>query len=274
MEKTWLIRTKNNHILGPVTKDKVRELIEKGSIKGEDEVCAGNGYWFYVREKDLINKYIKGDIPQGFNPVSEADTVLCAPGVTDVTNPAVQNFNNTQVESNTTLPTDDDLAYPEMEANVPSDDDLDYPDMQVSNTSNTASTTVLNVSELKEKLSEVSEDEIEPIVEESSKVSGRLEEIIEDDEEEDGHVNKYAKKKVKLTQKRIKKKSSAPKLKQRNDNLLIYIAFAILIVAIGIFMYRKNLMKKFLSDHSLDLFINKAHAQVTTPVVNIPKKKP
>ena len=56
MEKNWLIRTKNNHILGPVSKQKVRDLLDKGAIKGDDELCSGNGYWFYVREKKLIEK--------------------------------------------------------------------------------------------------------------------------------------------------------------------------------------------------------------------------
>lgn len=76
MEKNWLIRTKNNHILGPVSKEKVRELVNNGSIKGDDEICSGNGYWFYVRETDLVEKYLNGEDDQEFNPVSEAETVL------------------------------------------------------------------------------------------------------------------------------------------------------------------------------------------------------
>ena len=50
MKKEWLIRTKNNHILGPVSLKKVKELYDNGSIKADDEVCAGNGYWFYMTE--------------------------------------------------------------------------------------------------------------------------------------------------------------------------------------------------------------------------------
>ncbi|MBC75359.1 MAG: hypothetical protein CME64_05020 [Halobacteriovoraceae bacterium] len=76
MEKNWLIRTKNNHILGPVSKSKVKELVENGSIKADDEICSGNGFWFYVREKELLNKYLLGAEPQPFNPVSEAESVL------------------------------------------------------------------------------------------------------------------------------------------------------------------------------------------------------
>lgn len=76
MEKNWLIRTEDNHILGPVSKAKVKELVENGSIKGGDELCSGNGFWFYVRESDMVEKYLKSDEEQPFNPVSEAQTVL------------------------------------------------------------------------------------------------------------------------------------------------------------------------------------------------------
>ncbi len=76
MEKNWLIRTKNNHILGPVSKEKLLELYSNGSIKAEDEVTSGNGYWFFIREKDLVDKYLFGGEAQGFNPVSEADDVV------------------------------------------------------------------------------------------------------------------------------------------------------------------------------------------------------
>lgn len=76
MNKNWLIRTKSNHILGPVSKDKVIELYKNGSIKGDDEVCSANGFWFFIREKDLIEKYLLGNKGQPFNPISEAKDVL------------------------------------------------------------------------------------------------------------------------------------------------------------------------------------------------------
>ena len=76
MEKNWLIRTKSNHILGPITKDKVIELLNNGSIKPDDEVCSGNGFWFFIREDDMVAKYLLGSEPQGFNPISEAKNVI------------------------------------------------------------------------------------------------------------------------------------------------------------------------------------------------------
>lgn len=87
MEKNWLIRTKSNHILGPVSKEKVLELYKNGSIKPDDEVCSGNGFWFFVREDDMVNKYLLGDEVQSFNPISEAKDVLTLADTTSVQEP-------------------------------------------------------------------------------------------------------------------------------------------------------------------------------------------
>lgn len=71
----WLIRTKQNKILGPVTKQKVIELVQSSSLTGEDEICMGNGFWFWVKEEALVDKYLFGDAKQPFNPVCEAKTL-------------------------------------------------------------------------------------------------------------------------------------------------------------------------------------------------------
>lgn len=76
MDKNWLIRTKSNHILGPISKEKVVELYKNGSIKPDDEVCCGNGYWFFIREDDMVERFLTGNEFQTFNPISEAKDVL------------------------------------------------------------------------------------------------------------------------------------------------------------------------------------------------------
>ncbi len=124
--KNWLIRTKNKQILGPATKEKVIELIEKGSLTNDDEITCGNGYWVWVREKDLLEKYLYGDLPQTFNPISEAQDVLTAKSSPDgvtasvLESPQRAKAKSTETDTNQ-LPDQDDLAYPDM-------DDLDYPD--------------------------------------------------------------------------------------------------------------------------------------------------
>ena len=70
--KNWLIRTRSNYLLGPISREKLIELISSGSIVGDDEVCSGNGFWMFVRETDLVKKYIYDGEVQEFNPVSEA----------------------------------------------------------------------------------------------------------------------------------------------------------------------------------------------------------
>jgi hypothetical protein len=110
MEKSWLIRTQNNHLLGPVSLKKIRELLEKGSLKSEDEISCGNGYWFFIREEELISKYINNEIPQGFNPVSEADSVLTAVTVED--------------EKECIIPEEEDLEYPDDVTQVGSKEDI------------------------------------------------------------------------------------------------------------------------------------------------------
>jgi len=267
MEKNWLIRTKNNHILGPVTKAKVRELIEKGSIKGEDEVSCGNGYWIYIREKELVNKYIVGEMVQGFNPVSEADTVI----------QKHQDSNSTQNSINLeksddgklALPEQDDLEYPDMETQTPDVDDLEYPDINdtVEATASVSDATqAVSVSELREKLKVVPE---EPIYEEES----FDDEDEYENENEENSSNKYKKKTVKLSQRRVKKKDGSVGVKSRNDNFLIYLAIIFLILVIGVFVLRKPILKKFMYKSIDNLIFNNAYAQVTTPVVNVSKKK-
>jgi hypothetical protein len=76
MDKNWLIRTKSNHILGPISKEKVIELYRNGTIKSDDEICSGNGFWFFIREDEMVERYLIGSEIQGFNPISEAKDVI------------------------------------------------------------------------------------------------------------------------------------------------------------------------------------------------------
>lgn len=103
MNKNWLIRTKNNHILGPVSREKIKELIGNGTIKGDDEICSGNGYWIYIREEELLSKYIMGGVDQGFNPVQEAQPSVNQPKKNEAH----------EVNEPSTLPEKSDLEYPD-----------------------------------------------------------------------------------------------------------------------------------------------------------------
>jgi hypothetical protein len=84
MEKDWLIRTHHNQILGPVSKEKIKYLINENTLTGEDEITCGNGFWFKIKEKELVEKYIFGDFVQSFDPIGEAEDVLTAPEKDDL----------------------------------------------------------------------------------------------------------------------------------------------------------------------------------------------
>lgn len=155
MDRNWLIRTSQNQILGPVAKQKLLEFIQKGALGMTDEVTSGNGYWFSLKEKELVEKYLYGDIPQSYNPISESKSVLSKrenPEKTTSINTAPAN--KTQlIKSNTNpgiVPKEDDLAFPDVtvvhtlpknfndpiesvsskeETRLPSADDLAFPDM-------------------------------------------------------------------------------------------------------------------------------------------------
>jgi hypothetical protein len=124
MLKNWLIRTKSNHILGPVSKAKVIELYKNGSVKADDEFCSGNGYWFFVKEKALVDRYLLGEEIQEFNPISEANDVL------NVENSATAVINLNELQAKVKVEVKAEVKAQETEEiKLPTNDDLDYPDM-------------------------------------------------------------------------------------------------------------------------------------------------
>lgn len=127
MERNWLIRTSQNQILGPVAKQKLLEFIQKGALGLTDEVASGNGYWFSLKEKDLVEKYLYGDIPQGYNPISESKSVLSRRDnpekTTSINTAPINQTQHTQVIKvadimSTAAPSAADLEYPDMDITV------------------------------------------------------------------------------------------------------------------------------------------------------------
>ena len=153
MERNWLIRTSQDQILGPVAKAKVVEFLDKGALGLNDEVCSGNGYWFYIKEKDLVDKYIYGDIPQNYNPISEAKTVIAHHHRNPDATASLSSFSTDQtqviklqsIKPDVALPNQDDLEFPDLkllnskniggeasgEYKIPANDDLEFPDVDL-----------------------------------------------------------------------------------------------------------------------------------------------
>ncbi len=145
MDKNWLIRTTQNKILGPISKEKLIEFIEKGSLTQSDEVCSGNGYWFYLHEQDLVDLHIVGNTPQGYNPISEGKTVLARKRRTedksqaecDATTNSTMVIGRDILSQLATTP-DDDADEPIQAKNseqekknqvLPNESDLEFPDL-------------------------------------------------------------------------------------------------------------------------------------------------
>jgi hypothetical protein len=70
MSNRWMIRTKEFSLKGPVSSDVIVSMMGSGKLGEEDEVCQGSGYWFYLSEEILVDKYLKGGLKQPFNPVN------------------------------------------------------------------------------------------------------------------------------------------------------------------------------------------------------------
>ncbi len=119
-EKNWLIRTRAKQILGPVSKKKVIEFLEKGSLAAEDEITKGNGFWIFIKEKDMLEKYLYGDAPMEFNPVSEAKAVLAKnrqEGRTSFMNNSKEHTLSDENHKEEKLPDQGDLVYPDSSNN-------------------------------------------------------------------------------------------------------------------------------------------------------------
>lgn len=208
MDKNWLIRTSAKQILGPVSLKKIKELISKGSLKEDDEISCGNGYWFFIRESELVSKYVDNEISQGFNPVSEAETVLC---------------NNL-----------DDSANSE-ETQLPQEQDLEYPDEVVND-------------EKEQILASLKVDEEQEVVQEDEDIT-----TVQKIPTPPNTPNKKIKP-VNIPKQKVKKGLL-------NQNVLLFLAGLLFVLALFGFYYRKRLIKQFI-EASVEVVIPSGYAQV------------
>jgi hypothetical protein len=60
----WLVRTAQNWIAGPYTREQTAQMILEGKLSLEDEVCAASGYWIYLHEREEILKHLNIEVPR------------------------------------------------------------------------------------------------------------------------------------------------------------------------------------------------------------------
>ena len=140
MNRLWLIRTAENKIFGPVGAQKILDLISKGSLKKNDEITSGNGYWIFVKEAGLVEDFLRNGKTQPFNPISEAAYVKISSYEMEFIDQVVSSK----------YPAEEDLEYPTVsgekgstmvkaegaaeevvqaeDITIPSENDLEYPE--------------------------------------------------------------------------------------------------------------------------------------------------
>ena len=64
MEKQeWMVRTSENFISGPYSKEDVCRMILENTLSLEDEVCCSVGYWISIKEREEVRKLLGIDVP-------------------------------------------------------------------------------------------------------------------------------------------------------------------------------------------------------------------
>tara|TARA_B100000683_G_scaffold234717_1_gene238060 strand:+ start:150 stop:878 length:729 start_codon:yes stop_codon:yes gene_type:complete len=237
MEKNWLIRTHQNQILGPISKERVIELIRKGNLISEDEICSGNGFWFQVREKELVEKHIYNDEKQNFNPVSEAKSI----------------FAEGEIEK---------LEALEKKASLPKNEDLEFPEIKKFGTEESEKDILPESNDLEfpEELGQKETQENEKADEDKIKKS----------ESSERSISEKKPRRKKARKKKLKKRYEVIEGPKRNDRFLFYIFLLLLLILLGVFIFYKNTLNSlFPKSSSFSLFFPDAVAQT----VDFKKKK-
>lgn len=67
----WLVRTSQNIIAGPYTKEQVLHLVRDGQLGTQDEVCPANGYWFFLHETEEVTRQLGISVPRALGDDEE-----------------------------------------------------------------------------------------------------------------------------------------------------------------------------------------------------------
>ena len=54
----WLIRTAQNQIIGPLTREELCSRIQDGKLSPQDEICPGGGYWIFMYENEEVSRFL------------------------------------------------------------------------------------------------------------------------------------------------------------------------------------------------------------------------
>src|SRR5258708_6436928 len=87
----WLVRTCQNWIAGPYSKEQVCQLILEGKLTDQDEVCPANGYWISIYERDEVQSQLGISVQKKSNQNSDeiTETQIPEPEDEDRTDPSL-----------------------------------------------------------------------------------------------------------------------------------------------------------------------------------------
>lgn len=60
----WMVRTAQNEVRGPYTREAVVQQIQRGELGPDDEVCQANHYWIYLDEREEVQKQLGIEAPR------------------------------------------------------------------------------------------------------------------------------------------------------------------------------------------------------------------
>lgn len=237
-------------ILGPVRQEKVIELLEKGSLREEDEVSAANGFWFCLHEKELVERYLYNSEKQPFNPISEAKSVLTIEEQRPIS------VDKAERREERVSPSQDDLEYPTIEIApvapeiLDEDEDEDERDDVTMMINEEA---IAQIEPLVEKTETNVEVEFEPI-----EIPAPVEELIQrhrPSEELDEAAST-----IKIHKPKGKKHRPTPTIK-KNDRYLFVLLILVGLLIAGIVYYYRTVLNKPLPGFEISLLIPSAQAQ-------------
>lgn len=79
----WMVRTRHNQLTGVFSKEELIQKIQAGELSREDEICAGNHFWFYLYESQELKNQLGIDFPPGLDSASGTATVEVDPEITE-----------------------------------------------------------------------------------------------------------------------------------------------------------------------------------------------
>ncbi len=64
LSSRFMVRTKENVLTGPFSREEITERVKAGLLREIDEVCSGNGYWIYLHERAECLSLLGVELPR------------------------------------------------------------------------------------------------------------------------------------------------------------------------------------------------------------------